>query len=273
MHRHPLGCATIADLSVVDHRDLMPSNNLPVFDSGNIESYIHRIPGLSERFFYLNDDIFFGAPVDPSEWFGTRLAIAMEASPADIPADLVPTETALVNAASLSHRWLRAWYPEYRHDPRLCAHAPRPMLRSAIFELERLAPELFEQVRPTTFRSWRVPPIMSDLVLRWMIHANLAAQVTLDHLYIATGEEDAPRLFELLDERFGQLPFFCINDTCDDASAEDPRLRRVSKQLHALLPLPSRFETRPRKAPRNEAVVTHRTTVRQGSRLRRCAAE
>ncbi|MEZ0190643.1 Stealth CR1 domain-containing protein [Ralstonia solanacearum] len=242
-------------ISVVNHRDLIPANNLPVFDSGNIESYIHRIPGLSERFFYLNDDVFFGAPVEPGAWFGRQLTVAMEAAPAPTLAAFAPTETALVNAASLSCRWLGARYPAYRHDARLYAHAPRPMLRSAMFELERLAPELFENVRATTFRSWRVPPIVSDLVPRWMVHVGLARQRSLEHLHIAIGEPDAPRLFASLGQRFGRLPFFCINDTCDDTPGDDPRLRRVSSQLDALLPLPSRFEAGPCKALETDEAV------------------
>lgn len=244
-------------ITVVDHQDLMTASDLPVFDSGHIESYIHRIPGLSERFFYLNDDIFFGAPVDPDEWFGTPLSIAMEAAPSDIPDALVPTETALVNAAALSRRWLRTQSPDYQHDPRLCAHAPRPLLRSAMFELERLAPALFRQVRSTPFRSWRVPPIVSDLVLRWMIHTGLAAPVTRDHLYIATGAEEAPQSFERLAERFGEWSFFCINDTCDDASADDARLLRVRGQLGALLPTPSRFEVHDGMAPHASVPCPH----------------
>jgi hypothetical protein len=260
-------------ISVVDHRDLMPENNLPVFDSGNIESHIHRIPGLSERFFYLNDDVFFGAAIDPGEWFGPQLAVAMEASPTPALADLDPAETALVNEACLSSRWLGAQYPAYRHDSRLYAHAPRPMLRSAMFELERLAPALFQQVRSTTFRSWRVPPIVSDLALRWMVHVGLARQVSLDHLYICTGEPDAPRLFALLNERFGRLPFFCINDTCDDAPEDDPRLRRVPSQLEALLPLPSRFEARPRKVLDVDAPLDQHAPLPYGPQTRVFTAE
>ena len=51
-------------VTIIDHRELIPAESLPTFDSGHIESYIHRIPGLSERFFYFNDDVFFGAPVN-----------------------------------------------------------------------------------------------------------------------------------------------------------------------------------------------------------------
>jgi len=33
-------------ITVIDHRALIPAAALPTFDSGNIESYIHRIPNL-----------------------------------------------------------------------------------------------------------------------------------------------------------------------------------------------------------------------------------
>ena len=41
---------------------------------------------------------------------------------------------------------------------------------------------------------------------------------------------------------FGALDFFCINDTTDDAHAEDPRLKKVQTMLQSMLPLPSQFE-------------------------------
>ena len=62
LRRHP-------GLTVIDHRELMPECALPNFDSGNIESYIHLIPGLSERYIYFNDDVFLGAPLDLKKWF------------------------------------------------------------------------------------------------------------------------------------------------------------------------------------------------------------
>jgi hypothetical protein len=61
-------------LTVVDHASLMPGAALPVFDSGHIESYLHHIPGLSERFLYLND-VFLGAPFEPAFWFGEGRAL------------------------------------------------------------------------------------------------------------------------------------------------------------------------------------------------------
>lgn len=45
-------------ITLVNHSSIIPTTALPVFDSGHIESYLHLIPGLSEQFIYLNDDVF-----------------------------------------------------------------------------------------------------------------------------------------------------------------------------------------------------------------------
>lgn len=229
-------------LSIIDHRDLLATSGTLAFDSGHIESWLHHIPGLAERFIYLNDDVFFGAPVDPQWWFGGRLKVFAEARRIPDYSAMQRNETALVNASILSNQWLSSRYPGYRHDPRVYSHAPRPMLKSVMWELEAMAPELFAGVRSTTFRSWRLPAIVPDLVPRWMVHMGYADQYILDPLYISAGDHRAQQQLESLRTKFGKLPFFCINDTCDDAADDDLRLLRISRTLRELLPEPSSFE-------------------------------
>ena len=105
-----------------------------------------------------------------------------------------------------------------------------------------MAPELFARLRSTVFRSWRVPAIVPDLLPRWMVHTGQAEQIVLESLYISTGDADAGLQFDALQRQFGTLPFFCINDTCDEAPDDDPRLLRIAQTLEALLPVPSLFE-------------------------------
>ncbi|MEO8170368.1 MAG: Stealth CR1 domain-containing protein [Oxalobacteraceae bacterium] len=241
--QEPHWLAPSDSLTLIDHRDLMPAAALPVFDSGHIESYLHHIPGLAERFIYLNDDVFFGASVDPAQWFGTEgVALFTEATPVPDYHCLQPDETALVNASVLSKNWLSQRYPQYRHAPRIFAHAPRPMFKSVLHELEQAAPELFRQVRTTVFRSWQVPPIVPDLVPRWMLHTGLAAVQAQESMYISSGAPDAEQQFQDLMAAFGRIPFFCINDTSDDAVDDDPQLQSIARILGALLPNPSSFE-------------------------------
>ena len=56
-------------ISIVDHSEIMPAEALPVFNSSAIESCIHRIPGLSERFIMCNDDTMFTQPTSYATFF------------------------------------------------------------------------------------------------------------------------------------------------------------------------------------------------------------
>lgn len=56
-------------LKIVKHADYIPAQYLPTFNSHTIELNLHRIPGLSRRFVYFNDDVFLLKPVRPSYFF------------------------------------------------------------------------------------------------------------------------------------------------------------------------------------------------------------
>lgn len=54
---------------VVYHRDFIPERFLPTFNSTAIEMFLHRIPGISDRFLYGNDDMFPLSPLSESDFF------------------------------------------------------------------------------------------------------------------------------------------------------------------------------------------------------------
>lgn len=56
-------------IKLIDHKDIMPTETLPTFNSSVIEYFLYRIPGLSEYFLFANDDMFFNAPLSPDFFF------------------------------------------------------------------------------------------------------------------------------------------------------------------------------------------------------------
>ncbi|KAK7886110.1 hypothetical protein WMY93_025731 [Mugilogobius chulae] len=57
-------------VTVVTHQDIfLNHSHLPTFSSPAIETHIHRIPGLSQKFIYLNDDVMFGKDVWPDDFY------------------------------------------------------------------------------------------------------------------------------------------------------------------------------------------------------------
>lgn len=58
-------------LRIVDHREIFRDHEelLPTFNSLAIETFLWRIEGLSEKFVYMNDDIFLCGDVSPEDFF------------------------------------------------------------------------------------------------------------------------------------------------------------------------------------------------------------
>ncbi|MDR1338216.1 MAG: hypothetical protein LBJ73_04295 [Rickettsiales bacterium] len=55
-------------ITIVPQESIMPPDAAPVFNSIAVENCLANIPGLSERFLYANDDMFFGRET-PTEYF------------------------------------------------------------------------------------------------------------------------------------------------------------------------------------------------------------
>ncbi len=56
-------------IRMINHEDIIPTDALPTFNAVAIECCLHNIPELSEYFIFANDDMFFGAPTQPSFFY------------------------------------------------------------------------------------------------------------------------------------------------------------------------------------------------------------
>lgn len=56
-------------VTIVDHSEILPPEDIPTFESLAIEYRLYKIPGLAEKFLYANDDMFFGSKVSPEFFF------------------------------------------------------------------------------------------------------------------------------------------------------------------------------------------------------------
>ena len=124
-------------IRVVDHAEIYGEHAdlLPVFSSRSIETMMHRIPGLAERFVYLNDDIFFARPAAEADLFdGARPVLRGTMRVLPHP------------ALAWAKRMLRGERPGYgaaqraaaralgRRDHLLVEHQPQPMRRGTLAE-------------------------------------------------------------------------------------------------------------------------------------------
>lgn len=57
------------NLKIIYHKDIIPNQFLPTFNSNTIENFMPFIPGLSEQFININDDMIPLRPMEESDFF------------------------------------------------------------------------------------------------------------------------------------------------------------------------------------------------------------
>ena len=60
-------------INLVNHKDYIPEQFLPTYNSVVIERYLHKIPGLAEHFVYFNDDFYIINKVSTERFFKNGL--------------------------------------------------------------------------------------------------------------------------------------------------------------------------------------------------------
>lgn len=60
-------------INLVQHKDFIPLQFLPTYNSVVIERYLHKIPGLSEHFVYFNDDFYIINHIGEDRFFKNGL--------------------------------------------------------------------------------------------------------------------------------------------------------------------------------------------------------
>ncbi|MGW7356900.1 stealth family protein [Streptomyces sp. NPDC054802] len=229
-----------ANLRVVDHREIFSdAAALPTFNSHAIESQLHHIPGLSEFFLYLNDDVFFGRPVTPAHFFHPNGITKFFTSPALIPGGVVSPADLPVNAAGKNSRWLIAQKFGTAISQKM-KHTPHALRRSVLQEIEETFAEQHATTQRSRFRSPEDVPIASSLHHYFAYHSARATLGDIQYRYIDLSADLAERrLNTLLANR--NMDTFCLNDTVESA---DPEAQRdmLNQFLDAYFPVPSPYE-------------------------------
>lgn len=199
----------------VRHDSIIPAAFLPTFSSHVIESYLHRIPGLADRFLYMNDDFFIAAPKEKNFFFGeggSSLAFLEEDGVVSGPPS--PGDPDYLNAARNSAGLLLRDFGFW--PTRLHKHAAYALRRDVLAEIEDRWAADFDRFRSSRFRSIQdlnlpsflyhhyalatgraeVAPLRLSLVmsmdLRWRNRLKNALKDEVDALCINEGGSDAP---------------------------------------------------------------------------------
>lgn len=151
------------DIRWIDHTEIIPEAYLPTFNSHVIESFLHRLPGLSDRFLYMNDDVFLGRPLSKQDFFLSNGMTKSFLEPYGVVSGPPKAgDPDYLNAARNSARLLRE--ATGRHPTVLHKHTPFALDKTVLAEIEQRFPDPIAQTRANRFRTGQDLNIVSFLV-------------------------------------------------------------------------------------------------------------
>ncbi|MFR0354995.1 stealth family protein [Streptomyces sediminimaris] len=227
-------------LTVVDHHDILPAQALPVFNSHAIESSLHRIPGLSDRYLYFNDDVFINRPVRAEHFFHGNGIARIPLSPLKLGVGSPhPLEPAPNSAGKNAREVIRRFHGRYATHKSL--HTPHPQLLAVMREMEDLGIEELEHTAFSRFRSVSDVAPASTLHHHWAIATGRAVPAHYRFRYVQLGTPDMGRRLARL-AAGEDIDFFCLNDVDTAAESRAAARSAIHRFLERKYPFPSRFE-------------------------------
>lgn len=216
-------------LRLVHHDEVAPDPSaLPTFNSNVIESFLHLLPGISDRFLYFNDDYFLGAPVAAGDFFA-------------------PDGRLKVFGTWFGERFRSRVYERQLVSFGILEHAPLLVDRAEWAAMQAAAADEFALLRTHRFR--RPDDLRPDRLYRWHLLARRrdlavaepAWRYVPGAAFIKLTRD--PRRFARAVAALRRRPkkFICFND--DQGPAPDPSIAAAVRAfLDELFSGPGSFE-------------------------------
>jgi hypothetical protein len=235
-------------LVLVRHDDIFANKpDLPTFNANAIDFNLHHISGLSKRFIYINDDIFFGRAVVPEDFIspsgGQYVCLEMN----DIASRDQEQGNAYLRSLAYTQNALDALGGTVGLRSRTC-HVPTLFDVDVLKELEALLPGEFARSSAMKFRTGKelqLHFLYSHYLLEIAAqgHRHIAKFLELpsrDYSFIALEPRPWPMFKRFVYVFLRKPKFFCINDHLSEPSRPVNLLLNIF--LRSYFPRPSSFE-------------------------------
>lgn len=217
---------------VVEHAGFIPGEYLPTFNSTAIEMFLHRVPGLGERFLYFNDDFFPVGHLSEQDFFpGGRPCTGFSRRL------LSPTDylKRCRRSDSLSRKILGLGPSPFFIRPQ---HNCSPMLRSVNEEVfGRGRDEILSSITPL-----RDPRNINQYVfLDYMLHGGIAVSRRQGAKFFSLGFRRAEEVASFILDP-GEKSLLCVNDAQMPPQRYDHCREVLLEAFGRKFPARSRFE-------------------------------
>ena len=216
-------------LRLVFHRDFIPTEFLPTFNSRAMEMFLDRIPSLADHFLYANDDMIPVAPLSRDDFFRDGMP-CQHMEPKDFPEHPNNFQVACLGGLNFvaeefgltfTDKWMKN------------GHSIAPILKQTCRHLwQRGADRIMASISP-----FREPKNFNQYIYSWYQH--LSGQY-VDHTPVCSLQKahiDTPAQMAaaILDP---QNQIVCINDheDCPDITAHAALVAdAINRRLHAYM--------------------------------------
>ncbi|NQZ74998.1 MAG: Stealth CR1 domain-containing protein [Ekhidna sp.] len=217
-------------ISVVHHDEVFDPEDVPTFNYNVIESYIHKIPGLSDDFIYLNDDFLFGDAVQVSDFYDPDGKVKIHGTlfGENLGWRIYNKKNDIVGLG-------------------LIEHSPILIKKKWWEGMQNARPELIEEIKSHKFREGT--DVMTYKMYRWYtlkhqsknVRAIKIPELLKVHAFhkITNKPRKQRRAFEWLEKKSPK--FYCLNDDQGD-NANPEVVKIVQKFLLRKYPEVSGFE-------------------------------
>ena len=247
-------------LHIVNHKDYIPEEYLPTFNSNTIDLNFNRIPGIAEQFLYFNDDMFVIQKSEPEDFFVNGLPRDMAViSPSPVFRDVIcnieTNNIGIINdyftvndIKKNKKKWINTKYGKFMLRTIVFSkfssilgifepHVPFSHLKST---MDELWDKEFEALDITCKNKFRSKEDVNEWLFRqWQLLTGKFEPRRWDFgLYMRASDPDGVTALLTNPEH---THLVCINDSTLVTDYEDSK-KRINKALNDLLPDKSMFE-------------------------------
>ena len=241
----------------ITHKEFMPKEYLPSFNSSAIEMNLHRIEDLSENYLYFNDDMYLIKDSQPSDFYKKNQPKLLAVYDALVPwspftniyhndVELIyrhfPNKKALKSSPwkffnyrygflVLKNLLLLPWGPTGYVNQ----HLPVPMKKSTLAHLWDIEGEILDMTSRNKIRDYGVD-VNQYICQHWQIESNQFFPMS-KNFGETIGLNQVDKLDKIFDDKHKKL--LCVND---DSDFKEENLIHFKEILQERYPKKSAFE-------------------------------
>ena len=187
--------------------------DLPTFNSVAIETHLHRIPGLAERFVYFNDDTFLGAAWRAGDFFTADGRLCVRFRHEALPCNEGPAEVSAADRGAANANELLAFQfgPGRYH---YAIHQARPLTRTLFEDAHRRWPEITRRNFAARFRSTSDVAMCYGVLSHYALRTDRAVAMPLVGRFCRLTDDVSTAVRELAAIERERPKMFCLNNDC-----------------------------------------------------------